>query len=182
MSEILTRLNAKVQSFSDSGGKSELTTSDIAAACSGSDKLGLSVLLLKVCDDRSAQEPFFYRLYNRITDLATKQKWKTDKRGDDRIRSVMQLALFEKIAEKKCPTCNGTRYDPFDPTKKCEQCKGSGEWLLEDRDRAHAIGVSKQAWSKTWTNRYQDICAVIEGTEYTAKHQIWAKLTEPRNQ
>lgn len=177
MSEILTRLNAKVQSYTDSGGKAELTPQDIAAACAGTTDIGLHIALARICGSREAQVKAFYPILREVAGMAARGGWKIPK-GKERLRSLTQLAVFEATNHQACPTCRGTQQNPKNPAKPCATCRGTGLYVLQDQERAASIGISKQAWSQTWQRRYEDIKLFIEDQEHAAIRAIHRKLTD----
>jgi len=175
---ILTRLNPKGSDigrvgYSTAGG---LTSADISAACAGANAVGETILLAKICGDRCVQDPLFYKMYTEVIDLATKQGWKAKKRGEDKIRSVLQLAIYESVTQYVCPVCRGTKWSRKDPTKPCTPCRGTGKWRISDTDKAAVTGISKTAWSKLWRYRYEDIVLMLENYEHQAKVSILNKL------
>jgi hypothetical protein len=138
--------------------------------------VGETILLAKICGDRHTQEPLFYQMYREVIDLALKQGWKAKKRGEDKIRSVLQLAIYESVTQFVCPTCRGTKWSRKDPTKACAPCRGTGKWRITDKDKASVTGISKQAWSQTWQHRYNDILILLENYEHKAKVSILKHL------
>lgn len=179
---ILARLNAKSQSLLQTFGKAELTPADISAALSGTqedrlvnNEIGIEVLLAKICNNRQSQVKCFYPIYRGVAEIAIKGKWKM-KRGEDRLRSLTQLAVFEATNDQACPRCKGTTFNPRNPTKACEPCRGTGRYRIKDYERAEALGVSKQTWSRTWEPRYQDVQIFIETQEHKALKSIAKKL------
>ncbi|MEN8171406.1 MAG: hypothetical protein ABFS03_00850 [Chloroflexota bacterium] len=176
--EILTRINPKVSNMesigiSTAGG---LTSADVSAACAGINKKGELMLLAKICGVRGVQEPLFYRMYNDACKLAVKGNWRAGKRGLDRIRSVLQLAIYESITQMICPTCRGTKFNPRNPTKTCSGCDGKGIWRMTDADKYRTVGISQQSWNKTWKWRFNDMLILLEKYEYSAKRKVLNRL------
>ncbi len=176
--EILTRLNPRISQIDNIGISTAggITSSDIAAACAGIDKTGELIILAKICGYRDVHEPLFYRMYREAIDLAIKGNWKVGERGEDRIRSVLQLAIYESVTQLVCPSCKGTKQNPANPTKSCIPCNGIGKWRMTDEQKAAVVGISKQAWSKTWQYRYDDMLLLLDVYEYKAKRKILRRL------
>ncbi len=173
MTEILTRLAPKSAQMIRIPGEATLTVSDIAAACAGANETGLNILLAKVVGDRSVQKPLFYAIYRQVAEIAIKEKWKY-RRGSEKIRSLVNLALYEYVGEPRCPSCRGTRYIQHN---KCQTCKGSGYLRFDDKQRAAAIGVHASVWLRVWRDRYARIFQVLGYHESDAVHSLYKRLT-----
>lgn len=169
--EKLTRLNPKTTSLNPSGGKSELTTADIAAACANANAIGMDILLTKICGQRRPMVPLFYEIYRMVIDEAIKGGWKSPK-GSDRLRSLTQLAIYETVNEMACPTCKGRKFSKQAPTKACGRCNGTGIYRIEGDIRADALGVSRAAWYKTWASRYEIIRKLVK--DFADEHEYQA--------
>ena len=176
--EILTRLNPRISQIDNIGISTAggLTSADVAAACAGINEKGELMLLAKICGVRGVQEPLFYRMYNDAVKLAVEGNWRAGKRGLDRIRSVLQLAIHESITQMICPTCRGTKMNPRNPANHCSACEGKGEWRLKDVDKYTILDISQQAWNKTWKWRFNDMLIMLEKYEYSAKRKVLNRL------
>lgn len=179
--EILARLNCKTQSFSDGGGHSTLAVSDIAAACSDADPLGVSILLHKVCGDRSQHPMIFYSLYQDVITIVAKYGWKGGRK--ERFRDITNLAIFETMNKEVCPVCKGSGRDPLKPVRKCRSGVISDDVcrpVIFDKDRAQALRISPSAWCQTWGGRYEKlrerVKMRIECAEPAAMRSIYEKL------
>ncbi len=173
MTEILARLNPRSVAMIRIPGTSRLSVSDIAAACAGANQTGLNILLSKVVNDRTAHDKLFYEIYGQVTDIAVKEKWKF-RRGCERIRSLVNLALYEYVGEPRCPSCKWTRYT--DQTKCCT-CGGSGYMKLNDKQRASALGINPSVWLRTWKERYARVFQVLNCHESDAVSSLYERLT-----
>jgi len=173
MTEVLTRLAPKSAQMIRMPGESDLTVADIAAACAGANQTGLNILLAKVVGDRSAHKPLFYAIYRQITEIAIKEKWKF-RRGEERIRSLVNLALYEYVGEPRCPACKGTRYTQ---QTKCRTCGGSGYMRLDDKQRAIALGIHPSVWLRVWKDRYARVFQVLSYHESDAVVSLYRRLT-----
>lgn len=176
--EILTLIDPKSVRLEYAGhGKGGITKADVNAAMAGANETGLNLLLAHVCNDRQAQSQAFYALYNRIMTLAMEQGWQFEsKRGQERIRSLTQLALFEHTNPPRCPACHGTKYSKS--LRPCKFCDATGYYKIKDSHRARALGIRQSSWSRYWSGRYADVLGVISECEYLAMRQIRKHLTE----
>ena len=174
--QLLVRLNPNhINMEGAGGGIPELTTSDINAALAGANKAGLELLIGQVCgaaDFKTLYETFLpetLRCANRL-------KWSLVGSGAARVHKLLQIVLFEAISARKCPSCRGTKRSLLNPVDKCPTCYGSGVWFGYDRAKAKYLGISDQAWRKTWREREKDIQALLDRRIYQAKKRIHANL------
>ena len=176
--EILTLIDPKSARLEYAGhGTAEITKADVNAAMAGANGLGLDLLLAHVCNDRKAQSQAFYALYNRVMGLAMDQGWQYEsKRGQGRIRSLTQLAIFEHTNTPRCPACNGTRYTRN--MRPCKPCEGTGYVKIRDSHRARAMGIAPSSWRRYWQTRYADVEHIISECEYLALREIRKHLTD----
>ncbi len=173
--EILQLLSPKsVRLDGANRGIPELTTDDINAACAGANQIGLDLLLTKVCNDRLAQHRAFYSLYQEVIQLAVDHHWKIREKGQEKIRSLVQLAIFELTTVLRCPKCNGTRYN--NRLRPCKPCSGTGFYKIKNAQRARVLGVNASTWNRVWAYRYAEILLLIENYEADALKLIGKKL------
>lgn len=173
MLEILIQLAAKTSKLIRSPGKPEYTPADIAAAMAGSNETGLDILLSKVVGDRTAQHRLFYTIYQQVVGIAVKENWKFRK-GEERIRSLVNLAIFEYVCEPRCPACRGTKYVKNEP---CRTCNHTGYLKLNDKQRAEALGIHPSVWLRTWKARYARVFQVLNCHESDAIRNLYKRLT-----
>ena len=172
--EILTMLDPKsVRLDGAGGGQATLTKDDVNAACAGCNKVGLNLMLASVCDDRTVQNAAFYSLYGKVIGLAVKKHWRTNK-GEDRIRSLVQLAVFEHTSTPRCPSCHGTKVNRR--SQPCKRCAGTGKYKIKDSQRARALGVEQSTWARVWAGRYGEVFRLISEYEYLALRKMAKKL------
>lgn len=173
--EILKLLNPRTARLDGaSRGLPEITTDDINAACADADQIGLDLLLSKICNDRAAQHRAFYSLYQEVIQLAVDRKWKIREKGHEKIRSLVQLILFELTTAPRCPKCNGTRYDRR--LRPCKACDGTGFYKIKNSQRARALGINSSTWGRVWVYRYADVLSLISNHETSALKSIGKKL------
>lgn len=175
--EILRLLNPKTARLNGvSRGVPEITTDDVNGACAGADQVGLDLLLSRVCDDRVAQHRAFYSLYQEVIQLAADRRWKIRKKGQEKIRSLTQLILFELTAAPRCPKCNGTKYNKR--LRPCSACCGTGFYKIKSSQRARALGISSSTWKRVWAYRYAEVLLLISNHEADALRNIGEKLKQ----
>jgi len=120
------------------------------------------------------------RIYRQVKDpafrLAWRNGWKLTEKGQKKFKILVYLAICEKVATNCCPSCRGTKYSLLRPSEPCRTCRGTGKWKIDDYVKAKAIGISKQAYSKTWRERFDDILMLLETREYSAKRAIYQLL------
>jgi hypothetical protein len=173
--EILRLLNPKsVRLDGASRGVPAITIDDINAACAGADQIGLDLLLSRVCDDRSAQHRAFYSLHQEVVQLAVDHHWKIREKGQEKLRSLTQLILFELTNPVRCPKCKGTRYNK--QLRPCKTCYGTGFYKIKNAQRARALGVNASTWGRIWGARYADVLSLLLNHESDALKNISKKL------
>jgi hypothetical protein len=173
--EILNLTNPKSARVDGAGGGiPTLTTEDVNGACAGCDDLGLGVLLAKVCQGRQQKSRAFYQLYLEVIDLAIHRHWKIREKGQEKLRSLTQLIIFELIDQPICPKCNGTRYTKT--LKPCKACDSTGLYQIKDSMRAKALGIDQSNWQRVWQYRYSDVLALISAKETQALRNIKKNL------
>ena len=144
-----------------------LTGMDIAGALSmgGANRAEMLIVMYKWVQDKSAQQPLFYVVYDEVVKLATKYNWKPIK-GKEIFRGLTMLAIAEVTDPHTCPTCQGrgerlTR----NMMRQCPTCNGIGRQEMSDAMRYRALGIDRKAWERTWEPRYPRILAVVGGFE-----------------
>jgi len=175
--EILKLTNAKtVRLDGVGGGKPELTREMLLAACAGCDEIGLTTLLMRICGDRSRQGPFYYKLYVAAMGLALRNHWKMRDKGQEKIRSLMHLVVYEITSPPVCPKCGGTKYNRL--MRPCKSCKGTGVYKIRDSHRARALGINQSTWGRVWQDRYNQLYDLVSDKEYAALRIISRKLRD----
>ena len=173
--EILKLMNPKTTRLDGAGGGIPLlTTDDINAACAGADSIGLDMLLAKICADRQAQSRAFYSLYQEIVQLSVERRWKIREKGEEKIRSLTQLIIYELTNAPRCPKCKGTKFNRN--LKPCKSCEGTGFYRIKDTQRAKAMKISPSTWQRVWSYRYADVLGVVATHEADALRRIGKKL------
>ena len=173
--EILRLLNPKTVRLDGANrGVPDLTTDDVNAACAGADQIGLDLLLTQICDDRTAQHRAFYGLYQEVIQFAVHHRWKIREKGQEKIRSLIQLILFELTVTPRCPSCHGTKYNKR--LRPCNACNGTGFYKIKNSQRAKALGINASTWKRVWAHRYADVLSLVANHESDALKNIGKKL------
>ena len=194
--EQLARLNAKTQSFTESGGGiAKITPQDIAASLAGLPKLAQEYAYVKyvtlpqaervVCQ-RAKYDNGIKRIETRFTDNQTgaysSLKWalrdhiRAELGQSANTSSTLELAIGLAMKEAidpmflRCPKCGGSgRIDQG--AKQCGKCKGNGNFTLTDEERASRLKINKSNYSRKWKNEYAKIMRVLgELDEIIARH------------
>jgi hypothetical protein len=173
--EKLTLLNPKTTSMDGIGGIPELTPSDLAACCAGANEAGFLLLTYQVCGVGEYKRLHATFLPEAIR-LARRLKWSLKR--PERLDMFLKVMLVEAIADKRCPSCRGTKYSLMSPSSECRTCRGTGIYMLQDYAKAEIMEISKQAYSKTWYPREKDIKALFDRRIYQAKQSIFKRLRE----
>lgn len=172
--EILAMLEPKsVRLDGCGGGNATITKDDVNAACAGCNETGLDLMLAKISEDRTVQNRAFYKLYTQTIELAAKKQWRF-KKGEDRIRSLVQLAIYEHTSTPRCPSCHGTKINRR--MQPCKRCGGTGRYKIKDSQRARALDVEQSTWSRVWADRYAEITRMISDYESQALRKIAKRL------
>lgn len=173
--EILKLLNPRSARLDGlNGGIPELTNDDINAACAGADSLGLDILLARICADKTAQHRAFYSLYQEVIQLAVDRQWRIREKGDEKLRGLTQLAIFELTDSHRCPKCKGTGYNKR--LRPCRSCGGTGFYNVRPIQRAKALGIAASTWQRVWAYRFADVMALMATHEASALKVIGCKL------
>jgi len=179
--KVLTLLNPRTARMDGAGGGlPTLTANDINAACYGADPAGVEILLRKWAGLRTSQSAAFYGLYREVAALAARFKWKIRGKPKEKLRSLLQLAIFEATETLPCFVCKG-RSEVMHPIDlkivRCPECKGIGKYRIEAVDMAKVLGISRQAWHKgRWQHRYDDIRILVDTAEHQAIRKIGKQL------
>lgn len=81
-------------------------------------------------------------------------------RFQDRLPTLIELALVDLRSPLVCPSCQGRGW--VRDRRECQSCGGSGQ-LTKQRGvfLAKQFGVSKATWSECWAWRYQQLFRLL---------------------
>jgi hypothetical protein len=172
--EILAKLNPASQrydSISHGTSKDGLTGLDVAAALSMAKlrPLAYQYARAKYALDEDARETLFLMLIN-----VAKRKW-----GDDRAEYVAYLTITRNIDSNRCRSCHGTGFNR--KAKPCKACNGSGVYQATDAQNARVMGISRQAYSKTWAERVTEMDRIMTVTDQQVRSRVGWALREARD-
>ena len=181
MSEILCRLNAKAGISEGFGGIPDLTTSDIAAALAGANKAGVYLLLAKDCGLPELTAKKEYKaicglFYPEVHKLAKRLKWRLHGTQRRTLDIFTDIVVADVIAGTRCPSCRGTKYSLINPSNECRTCRGTGVYVIPDKEKARQMGISPSAYCKNWVRKEPDIKSLLERRIYQAEQSIYRKL------
>jgi hypothetical protein len=171
--ELLARLNPKTQSYdSISAGTANTALSglDIAAALSMAKlrPLAYHYARAKYALDEQSRIQLFKCLVNVV-----KRKW-----GDQRAEMLAYMTITRNIDSNRCRKCNGTGYNRL--AKPCKKCGGSGIYIPSAAENARVMGISQQAYSKTWAERVTEMDRVMTLTDQQVQSGVRWALREPK--
>lgn len=171
--EILAKLNPAAQKYDTiSSGTSGLALSglDIAAALSMAKlrPLAYHYARAKYALDKQARLELFKCLVN-----VAKRNW-----GDNRAEMLAYLAITRNIDSNKCRKCNGTGYNSV--AKPCRKCEGSGTHISSHTEIAKVMGITQQAYSKTWVERVTEMDRIMTITDQQVRVSVRWALREPK--
>ena len=142
----------------------------VAAALSGTDRLGYLLVLRIWALDYSVADDLERCAYVRASGLAAKERWRIN-RGSENVRGVTRSALTELITPQKCRACcgSGDQWN-MDATKieVCRSCGGTGRKRYTGTERAMIAGIPQQTWSETWARRHDQVYALMVDAERAA--------------
>ena len=165
--EILTKLNAKTQSFSAApGGVPELTQSDVAAMMQGLSNQQEWILRAKVLDDAAAAGNLWNWWKSVCREEARVRKWK---RKSWQLNAFAAGVFAEAIQPGRCNYCLGQGAIQAGPLLiTCDECGGTGVIPKDhsDRNLARSLGLSRL--QEPWKSRAQWARIVLKNLEADA--------------
>lgn len=177
--EILTILNVHGTNVEGSSrGVATLTKEDILAAMKGCNPAGIATLLAGVCNDRSVQDPDFYRIYSKdVIELANREGWRFKEKPKvlERLRSMMQMAVMEVVTQPLCRTCEGHGY--VDIVKPCPTCRTVGKKRYMAIEYAGAMGLHHKTWIENWEPKYVKVVNIVKDKEYRVLRKLFQRLS-----
>ncbi len=161
--ELLGMLAARVQHFSAApGGTPKLTPEDIAAALGMiQDPVARLYFRVKWVNQYGFAEELARTFSRRVYTTLQIGTWRVPR--PEWIFDMCCLALSESIDPHVCMWCKGRGSAQVESRVViCDNCKGYGNKLPTDTDRAKMMGALKSSWSDTWGKRYQEIQILID--------------------
>jgi len=178
---ILSRVNAGAPWGEGLGGLLEIPTSQIASALAGRGPSG------RMLDERAVWvAQVFYGLNPRATrylieavaeefrNRCDAEKWRRNGIGDSELEAFYQrvgcVICLQHFGGYHCPACGGTATDH--QHKTCKACNGTGKGERRDEERAAELGLSHDAYRKTWKPRIQPLIGELESWESEAAAHV----------
>jgi len=157
--EKLSRLNAKTQSFSDSGGGyGSMSVSDLAACLAGCNPIG-ELILRRRYVDKKERGLGFAQLQRQVT----LKIYEADKQPSkkDMIHKILDVALDDYIGGHVCHFCQG-RKEIITEQGKVHKCRSKNcvDGFITRRPahlKAKAMGVSAKEWERHYKGAYRVI-------------------------
>lgn len=144
---------------------------DHLAALAKCDRLASLLWRLRYGHDRTCLKPAVALLSRRVHDLAGKHRWRYS--SPDIFDKMAALAIAEWV-EDSCPKCHGTgRKSRF---KECAKCNGTGKLVMSQASRASMLGISSQAFAKSWDDRYFTVQSILTMLDIQANRQVNIEL------
>ena len=159
---IITKLNAKTQSYSIGGGFGGLSQSDIAAACKGLSQLQEALIFFYVCGQNG------YRAY--LVDMVELEL----RRVESGLVEVLAVILVDDLYNSACKSCNGTGLNRH--AKPCGDCGGSGRSTFPAKQLARFAKVPETSFRRKYLTKYQDVYARFEKMAMFSVDQVRQKL------
>jgi len=199
MSELLTRLNAKVQNITDAaGGYGGLTPQDISHALAGKvdgKKLPRGAIALgEVLHNDAMPKSLFYELYTEVVDRIDRPK---EAKGKPYIKVLAEMAVVDVLPGQNCPKCEG-RGVLYKPIERIEDAKLlnsdgllpidcdciDGKIRMADKERADIIAetldikVTSRDWLHKYSWDYAEVLSVaVEWAGMVDRH-LYARLED----
>jgi hypothetical protein len=128
-----------------------LVTTEAGGVLSGLSDEAMDYAMARYVGDTGAQPRLFYAAYLRTVDVAIRERWKLP-RGEEMLRKLTLVALFELMNCKPCPLCDG---EGFVGVNLCMGCEGTGKACLPCVAVAKAVGRSEKQFHEVWKPRYR---------------------------
>jgi len=154
--ELLALLSCKVQRFHISpGGIAAITPEDVAYIL-GTIRNTRATLFARI--KYAGESQYAVELSDLMRTQVLQEvdgiaKWRN---GPDWVLNLCRLALAEAIHPHTCSWCHGVAEVTTEDGQviTCDGCSGTGKRPMRDSDRARLMDISKQAWSNSWSDRY----------------------------
>lgn len=89
-----------------------------------------------------------------VTVLSDNPNWTKRAHKKDSARKMIRLAIVEEISPNICPHCYGQKTVIVGKRlKACIPCKGTGNKIWKDVDRARLVDLDPDAYRMTWKPR-----------------------------
>jgi len=180
--EILTLLDPSTvdPTASHSTDNSGLTPALVSAAMAGTNPIGMSLLMRRVCGTVEADTGIL-RLQLIVIREAKRLKWKYER--SDTLKLLTDLCIWEYTNSAICGKCDGSGvivHEDQVTRSECRKCKGSGYAQNGATLRSNWLDVSRNTYYKTWEKRRAHISELFNEMlpeyEYAAGKHIKYRL------
>lgn len=169
--EFIAYLTANVEHLEPSIAEFNCITQEDVALALSMVKLLPARLLARIkyadqtCYTDNLEKEFIYVIergaLSMVCEIASPQRWKIPRKGF--LKDMIRLAIIEEISPKArlCWRCKG-RGTLFKRGRRalsinCPMCEGRGTGRLKDYQRARLLGISPEAFTRSWHDRYSAI-------------------------
>lgn len=143
---------------------------DRIAALASVGNLGSAVLRLRYGHDASA-----YRQLRPV--LVAKAKRRANTPGDEAILDRLAHRVLQEWLDDQCEHCNGRTWIQRGARRQpCRTCSATGHRIARDIDRAHALGISVEVYTKHWAARIERMLAVLRSADAQASTRLQIEL------
>ena len=143
---------------------------DRIAALSQVGHLGSAVLRLRYGHDADA-----YRQLRPA--LVAKARRRVSTGGTDAILDRLAHRVLQEWLDDQCQHCNGRTWVQRGARRQpCRTCSATGHRIARDIDRAQALGVSVDIYTRTWARHIERLLAVLRSTDAQAVARLQFEL------
>ena len=161
--ELLALLTAKIQRFQVApGGIPAITPEDMAHTLGiiYNDNARLYARL-KYCGESTYGEGLALCIRRHIMNKKLDGSWRVPRK--EFLLELSYLILAEAVDPNVCSWCKGRGEvaPETGPVITCGGCQGGGRKAgpMLESDRARLLGLTRQAWNNTWSDRYKEVQA-----------------------
>ena len=163
--ERLARLNAKTQSFTDTGGGFDgMTTADIAASLAGLTPIQTMLVYRRFINDDERGQGYMELWKNALFKIEEAGKLPKVK---NMTLDLFQIALDDYLNKFRCPVCDGKSILVLD-TGQVHKCRSNrcvdGRYTMYDKDRARLMNVTPLVYSRQYKPAYAIISDYLTRT------------------
>lgn len=162
----------------DGAGGTGLLTPEMVAAALGRapERRGVDLLVADLVG-HSNYEAMERRLFDSLFVRSLERGWipPEGRLLSDLVRTMLRMALYERLMPKQCRACKGRRIRHSRKLKKdlpCPQCDGRGSMELSARDRMRYLDLKRDVWERRWAERYRSVQAWLDGLAGTAEADV----------
>jgi len=177
--EKLALLNIRVKPLSHSVSSTDgkgLTPQDVAHALAGLSDGPYYLARYKYAQDGTVYNQLEGSLVYEVANKKALSDWVTE--YPEKIFSLVKVAIQDTCSSIECKSCGGVGYKIINTTEiqDCIVCSGTGKKAMNQSDKAEMVGISHQAWAKSWQGKYNEITPIISRWEQKISSHVRTKL------